>query len=324
VENPLSQADIDALMKALTVSNSDDLFGSKGDQVRSYDFKRPTKFSKDLLRTLAMIHDNFARLLQNFFLASLRTRAQVHVQSTNQYAYSEFTQLLPNPAVVATVALEPLPGTCLIEVSQNIAYAIVDRVFGGICSEIQPQRGLSEIELAVIQRTMSDLFYPLEEAWRQVAELKPATVGMETNPIFLQTSAPSEVLAVVTLGVQIGEHMGHMAIALPYSMVQPVIARLSPGAWLVQDRVVSEEESGPLRHSLQEAAVPIRVGLGTARITVGEFAALNVGDVIPLDTSTDSELPVFIGNSLNFLGRPGVVGQQMSIQIRRRLPSQAL
>lgn len=307
MENPLSQAEIDALVMA------------KGSNVRIYDFRRPNKFNKDLIRTLVMVHENLARLLQSFFSAGLRTWVQVNVRSTNQYTYSEFTQLLPNPAIVIAFKINPLPGVCLLEISHNVAYAIVERVFGGPGSDDQPQRALTEIELGVVQRIIQDTFGPMQEAWRNVAELEPTLEGVETNPVFIQTGGPAEVVAAITLAVEIGEHMGHMTFAFPYSTVEPVLSKLSPQSWLAESRHLTPGDQETLRRSVQEASLNITAMLGGTRIRLGEFMALAVGDVVPLEAKVNSEVPVYVGNKLAFHGTPGVVGNRMSILIRRRV-----
>jgi len=306
-------------MRALLPANGEDLFQSKDNTLREYDFRRPTKFKKDLLRTLVMVHDNFSRLLQSFFLANLRTRAQVVVRGTNQYLFAEFTQLLPNPMVVASFKLNPLPGVCLLEMSQNIAFAIIDRVFGGPGSDTQPQRGLSEIELGVVQRTVTDMLTPLQEAWRNVAEVRPSFENMDTNPMFLQTAAPSEVLATITLGVQVGEHMGHVMLAFPFSMMAPIMNRLSPHSWLASENSGVIPDAPGLQDSIKQAPVEVHAFLGNARITVGEFMALKPGDVIPLEAKVGGDIPVFIGNVLTYQGRLGVSGRNMAVQIVRQV-----
>lgn len=320
MENALTQADIDALMRELLPSDGEGMFQSDG-TARAYDFRRPTKFKKDLIRTLVMVHENFARLLQSFFMARLRTRSQVFVRSTNQYTFSEFVQLLPNPAVLAPFRLEPLPATCLIELSQNIAFAVIDRVFGGSGSDTQPQRGLSEIELGVINRVLMDALLPLQEAWRSVMEVKPTLDSLETNPMFLQTVAPGEVVAVVTIAVEIGEHVGHMKIVFPYAAMEPVLALFSSPSW--QHQQVAESDREVLEHSLQAAPVQVSVDLGHARLTVFELASLKVGDVIPLGTKVSAVLPVYVGDKLSYLGRPGIVGNRMAVQIEHAVSETA-
>lgn len=306
MENPLSQAEIDALVSA------------KGSNVRTYDFRRPNKFGKDLIRTLVMVHENLARLMQSFLSAGLRSWVQVNVRSTNQYTYSEFTQLLPNPAIVIAFRINPLPGVCLLEISHNVAYAIIERVFGGPGSDEQPQRALTEIELGIIQRIVQDTFSPMQEAWRNVAEIEPSVEGVETNPVFIQTGGPADVVAAITLAVEIGEHMGHMTYAFPYSTVEPVLSKLSPQSWLAEAKNMTAEDAETLRRSVQEAPLQVTAMLGSTKITLGEFMALGVGDVVPLEQRLGQEIPIYVGNKLTFHGTPGVVGNRMSVLIKRR------
>lgn len=307
MENPLSQAEIDALVM------------TTGTNVRTYDFRRPSKFNKDLIRTLVLVHENLARLLQSYLSAGLRTWVQINVRSTNQFTLSEFTQLLPNPTIALSFRLNPLPGICLLEMSHNIAFAIIERVFGGPGSDAQPQRELTEIELGIIQRVVRDTFGPMKEAWRNVAEIDPTIESVETNPVFIQVDNPTEVVAAITLAVEIGEHLGHMTFAFPYSTVEPVLSRLSPQSWLAETKHKSPSEEESLRRAVQGAPLPVTAQLGKTRMRLGEFLALAVGDVIRLDARVGDELPVFVGNKLAFHAKPGVVGDRMAVQITRRV-----
>jgi flagellar motor switch protein FliM len=319
MEHPLSQADIDALMRAL--AGGEDLFQTKGQEAKPYDFRRPTKFKKDLLRTLVMIHDSFARLLQSVFLANLRTRAQLHVRGTSQYSFTEYLQLLPNPTVAAAFRMDPLPGTCLLEISQNIAYAIIDRVFGGTGADEQPQRALSEIEVGVMQRVFTDMLQPLAEAWRNVAELQPTLDKVETNPLFLQSLASSEVVAVITIGVEIGEHMGHMALALPHATVEPLLQSLSARNWVGAADLPDEADRAPLEQSINQAPVDVDVVLSECRMTVGDFMQLGPGAILPMPTRVSDEVTVYVGNRRTYVGRPGMVGNKLAVQISREIPA---
>lgn len=316
-ENALSQSDIDALMRALLPASGDDLFQTRGGAVRSYDFRRPTKFKKDVLRTLVMVHDNFARLLQSYLIGNLRTGAQLHVRSTNQYSFAEFTQLIPNPSVIALFRMDPLPGMCLLELSPNIAFAIVDRVFGGGGADAQPQRALSEIELGVIQRVVSDMMLPLQEAWRNVAEVAPRLERIETNPVFLQATVSSDVVAAITLAVEIGEHLGHLCLVFPHTAVDPVLSRLTASTLMIHDRNAVPGDAREVERTLAEAPVSVEVRLGSSQLTVQEFMRLKVGDVIPLGTGVNEELRVYVGDRLTFFGRAGVVGHRFGVEITR-------
>ena len=130
----LSQNEIDALLSALSTGemNADDLKKEEEERkVKSYDFKRALRFSKDQIRSLTRIHENFARLLTTYFSAQLRTYVQINVASADQIPYEEFIRSIPKMTILNVFEVPPLDGRILMEVNPNIAYAMMDRVMGG-------------------------------------------------------------------------------------------------------------------------------------------------------------------------------------------------
>ena len=61
----LSQNEIDNLLQALSSGEVDaeEMKASSEKQVKNYDFSRPSKFSKEHLRTLEIIFEHYGRLL---------------------------------------------------------------------------------------------------------------------------------------------------------------------------------------------------------------------------------------------------------------------
>ena len=100
----LSQSEIDQLLAAFA-SGDASVEEMKAEpekkKVKNYDFKRPDKFSKDQIRTLEMLHDNFARMLNTYLSTTLRCLVTVEVASVEQTTYQEFVQSLANPCKLA-------------------------------------------------------------------------------------------------------------------------------------------------------------------------------------------------------------------------------
>ena len=130
----LSQSEIDQLLAAFA-SGDATVEEMKAEpekkKVKNYDFKRPDKFSKDQIRTLEMLHDNFARMLNTYLSTTLRCLVTVEVASVEQTTYQEFVQSLANPSVIGIMMIPPLKGNIIMEMNTGIAFAIIDRVFGG-------------------------------------------------------------------------------------------------------------------------------------------------------------------------------------------------
>src|SRR5690625_2369106 len=112
--------------------DADELKQEKKEQrIRVYDFKRALRFSKDQIRGISRIHENYARLLTTFFSAQLRTYVDISVASVDQIPYEEFIRSVPRITVLNVYSVEPLDGRIVIEVNPNIAYSLLDRLLGG-------------------------------------------------------------------------------------------------------------------------------------------------------------------------------------------------
>src|SRR5690625_2825648 len=77
-------------------------------KVRVYDFKRALRFSKDQIRSIYRVHENYARLLTTYFSAQLRTYVNISVASVDQIPYEEFIRSIPNVTILNVYSVEPL------------------------------------------------------------------------------------------------------------------------------------------------------------------------------------------------------------------------
>ena len=227
----LSQAEIDELLSALStgmVSTEEIETERRQKKVKVYDFKRPDKFSKDQLRTLQMIHENFARLLNTYLSAQLRTMVHLDVVSVDQLTYEEFIRSLPNPSVISVFQMNPLKGNAILEINPNIVFAIIDRLFGGPGLAPNKARPLTDIEETIMRRIIEKALTYFQEAWKQVIELSPKQGILETNPQFTQIVTPSDMVVIVTLQAKIGTVEGMLNLCLPYIVLEPVLRTLAP------------------------------------------------------------------------------------------------
>ncbi|WAM33442.1 flagellar motor switch protein FliM [Caldicellulosiruptor morganii] len=317
----LSQSEIDELLRALTSGelSLEEVQKPKQERnVRVYDFKRPSKFAKDHLRTLQIIFENYSRMVTTFLSGYLRTVVQMDVISVEQLTYYEFSNSLSNPVVMGIVNFAPLKGSIVFEMAPEIAFAMIDRVLGGFGKGIDKIRTFTEIELVLIERLLQQLISFFREAWENIIDLRPRVEKIETNPQFTQIVSPNETVALVTIDMKVGEAEGMTNICLPYMVVEPIMPRLSTKYWFsTSAKETSEETRGYLQKKIEKTKVPVRAILGKAEITVREFLDLQVGDVIKLDRKKNQEIEVFVGNRLKFYGVPGRKEKRIAIKITR-------
>ena len=323
-EDVLSQSEIDKLLSALSdgsVSAEEVKADEEQKKVKSYDFKRPDKFSKDQIRTLFMLHESFSRLLNTYLSTHLRTMVNVEVASVEQLTYQEFVQSLANPSVISILAVPPLKGNIIMEVNTEIAFAFIDRVFGGEGKSGIKTRVLTEIEEVVMRRFVDKATSHLKEAWANVVEFYPSVEATESNPQFTQIVPPSDMVVIVTIQMRVGEVEGMMNICIPYLVLEPVMSKLTTTFWVASSvsRDDDPEQVKILQRKIERTKVPFLVEMGDINITINEFLTLGFGDVLQLDTKVDDELKCRIGRKAKFFCRPGTSGKKMAVQITRIL-----
>jgi flagellar motor switch protein FliM len=315
----LSQNEIDALLAALSSGEMDAEELKKEDtqkKVRAYDFKRAVRFSKDHIRSLTRIHENFARYLTTYFSAQLRTFVQINVVQVEQLPYDEFIRSIPKMTILNIFEAEPLEGRMVLEVHPNVAFAMLDRLLGGTGTAPTKINALTEIETIVMERIFSRTFESLQEAWKTVIDLSPRLEALETNPQFMQIVSPNETIALISLSTKIGDTTGMINLCIPHVVIEPIMPRLSVHHWFVsQKKTSAPEEVMALQSRLHKAKVPIIAELGESQISVREFLNLNAGDVIALNKPVEDLLNIRIGEKLKFFGTPGTNRGKIAIQI---------
>ncbi|MDR1639575.1 MAG: flagellar motor switch protein FliM [Clostridiales bacterium] len=314
----LSQSEIDRLLKQLEEADSGAFNVTPPDPktaAKRYDFKMPSKFSKEQLRTLEIIFDNYARLVSSFLSAYLRTTINLDVAAATQTNYREFSNSMFNPVILAFVNLNPLKGSIVLEISPAIGYAIIDRILGGPGFGLKKMRDFSEIEKVLLERVVSQMLLYLVEPWENVAQFKPRLEKIETNPQFAQVVPPTEIVALVTLTAKIGVVEGFMNFCLPNMTLSPVVERLNTKYWFESPEDKEEAWQQKVEDRLENAMVPVSAVIGTARITVSDFISLQVGDIIPLDSHISQDMVVLIGDLRKFKGKPGLSKGRYAVRI---------
>lgn len=314
----LSQSEIDNLLAALSSGELDaEEFKDKGEkQIKNYDFLRPSKFSKEHLRTLESIFEHYGRLLSTNLPAYLRKNVQVEVVNAEAQAYSEFTNALSNPVLLGVVDFSPLEGNIIIELAENLGYAIVDRMLGGVGSPLDKSREFSEIELTIIERIFNVFTDLLREPWSNVIELNPRLIRIETNPQFAQIISPSEMTSIVTVSIKIGNVEGLMNVCLPFACLEDVIDKLNMKYWYSTMKVKDDKSyDDMIQTAIGKAKIPVRAVLGKSVISVNDFINIQVGDIIKLDTKVEDELNIYVGNINKFTALPGSSSEAYAVRI---------
>jgi flagellar motor switch protein FliM len=291
-------------------------------RLRVYDFKRPDKFSKDHLRGVQMLFDNFCRFVTSYFSGFFRMTVHSNVESVDQITYEEFANSLPNPCAVAVVQWGSLASNMLVSFSPQVAIPMVDRLCGGPGDSFLLSRVLTDIESAVLMRvteTMTDMLsVTLREFKVEEHNLKVSSI--ELNPLFIQQAmAPNDVILSVILRMKFGGQSGTIEFCLPYTLLEPILPTLSAHRWFSRrDETDQPDGTTDAIEAIKHIEIPISCTLGESTLTMKDVLSLKPNDVIELNTRRRDPVVVRILDKPKFKAEIGRIGSRLAARIVSR------
>lgn len=323
----LSQNEIDSLLNEMTsgsVDVDDILSGkiSKG-EISNYDFRRPNRISKNQVRTLQSVHENFAEVFGYYLVSKLQTIVSMTVTSVDQLFYSEFILSVSNPSCLYIFDIEGTDGSGIMEVSPQLSLTILERLLGGSAETPPKARSITPIEQAVTRGVVEHALYDLRNAWRSIANLNFNYQRLEMEADFVQIAPASEIVVVISFDVNIGVHTYLMNLCFPTFALEEVLARLNRQLVttniLKQSNQRTRENMEILRTQISNTYLPVVAELGKSSISVRELLELKAGDVIKLNKKINQEIELLVGDKRKLAGRPGSVEGKKAFRVTRQL-----
>ena len=319
----LSQDEIDALLSSVSKGKSYDTIEREPRRsVTVYDFKHPDRISKEQIRTMRTIHENFARLFATFLSTNLRALVDVNVISIDQVTYSEYTMSLSMPSSLYLLKMPDLEGKAVVEISPQFLLFVVDRLLGGTGETEIEIREITLIEQNIVQRIINNLINTLNEVWNQIYPLDAQFDSFETDPQFVQIARSSETIAIIFFEIKVRGAVYPMNIGFPYFVLEPILQKLSSQTFFVNVKKVADQERDLLEDRIRSSRINFNAIFSQTNLSVRDFLSLRAGDVVQLEKELDDELKVKIGNKVKFFGVPGRVGRKLAVRITRKISFQ--
>jgi flagellar motor switch protein FliM len=294
-----------------------------------YDFRCGDKLSKEHIRTLQVIHENFARLFTSSISAYLRSTIQIDLISIEQVPYEEYIRSVSD-SLVNVLNVAPVSGQAMLELDLRMLFAILDRLLGGIGEgHIKPGKDLTDVEKVLAKGVVRRALTELAAAWHDVVPLEFTVASVETSAQFIQIVPPNDTVVLMLFDIMLGDQQGAMSLSIPYMMLKPIAARLDATHWFASTKRTSHTLAPRMAERLrEETLVPCIARIGTSGISVDTLAHLEVGQILPLNVAGGNRsehsggvrslacVDLLIGKSPKFRGHIGLRGgKRLAVQI---------
>ncbi|MCM1523087.1 MAG: flagellar motor switch protein FliM [Ruminococcus sp.] len=323
----LSQKQIDELLNSFSNQGDkafEEIEENKNDKkIKNYDFNTPKKFTKEQLKVIDSIFENYARVLSSYLTGLMRLYCKVEVLQIEEQRYYEFNNALPDYVMMSMVNMgihddDVLDTNGIIQLSNPITFTMLDRLLGGHGAFSEVNRDFTEIEIALMSDVMRKMAESLKNPWGQYIDLDPVMTNVETNSRVMQSIPPDEVIILVTLEIEIKDIKNIMAFCIPATNLESIMSKFGD-RWARSTKTSNPRKESERREAimaaLKDSDVNVRAVLCDTKLDLYDLLTLQVDDVIPLNVPISRNIDVKIGGSVWYDGKLGVTNNRKAIKI---------
>jgi len=266
-----------------------------GSGIAAYDFRRPTKLSRDHVRALQMSYETYARRVTTLLTSGLRQLCQVSLVAIEHQSYEEYVAGLDSTTILSVLDMGPIPGTALLEFSVPTALACVDYLLGGSGGE-QPVRQLTDLETGLLRNLIEQMLSVLRYALEPTLGAEPVLRTVEFNPQFVQAVSATDGVIVGSFQMKVGNQECVSTLCIPFSSLLPRLQVSNDRRpQTAADRLAAERNGHQLRAALGGVPVDVVLAFQPIKLTPDQIVRLEPGDVVRLTHRVTTPLAVESG-----------------------------
>lgn len=326
----LNQSQIDALLNSMNSGEVQEKEEAQ-DNVKDYDFYSPKKFTKEQLRTVDSLFENTSRLVASYLSGILRVFCDVTVLQVEEQRYYEYNNALPDTALIGMVELKPaninLPdATLMVDMSNNTAFFIMDRLLGGPGTGSLVSRDFTDIELAIMNDIYKKISGFMIDSWRDNLDCTGELASIETNPRLIQIYAPEDIVVIVVLRVKLREMEGTISVCIPAMGLESYFTEFTSKYTRTTHKMSNERldafRKEMIKECLDDSELCLRVVFDETEMDIADALRLRRGDVIPLTKELNGIVKVEVGGTPWFTGQLGNSRNKKAVKIMELVPQE--
>lgn len=327
----LSQSQIDALLNSMNDTDEKKSVAEEPQpkqKYRKYDFYSPKKYTKDKLKLLRSVYDNYSRIATSQINGLFRVASEVEVVGVEEQRYYEFGNALNETDIIALAKVElpeyPKNPPMVFHVSPILMGVMIDKMLGGSGMDTQVDGSYiyTDIEIALYENIIQHLMRITKDVWRTYIHMEVGFDRIEENPSMFQGISVDETVVIVMLKISMGEDMeGAMNICIPGTLLFNMFEIIEKTKHLADqdDENAHRDNKEEIMDSIKESEMEVMAELGVARVSLDDIYNLHVGDIIDLNKPQDSDVALRISGQPWFKGRLGVYNKNIAVKIEERV-----
>lgn len=328
----LTQSQIDELLKSMQNGSGDGAADASSnlnpeEEYNKYDFYSPRKFTKEKLKILQSIFENYARILTSQVNGIFRTMTDITVMELRESRYYEFVNSFHENACMTIIETEITEKgksnvPMMIYVSPGLILTLMSHMLGGgdqVLTAPDDYR-YTDVEMSLYRRIVEYITKAMKDGFSNyiTADFRP--IRIEENPSMVQEVGLDETVVLILLNVDVtGISAEKIRICIPGTLLEQMFRIIDNRKHLARGFTYSNHSKVIMDH-IVDTKYPMTAKLGTIRLSLEDLYNLQPGDIIDMNKSKGSPLTVYVGDQPWFRGTMGVHRKNIAIRITERIP----
>ncbi len=324
----LSQTDIDRMMVGDAPPPPPAIRPSSDVQI--YDFRRPHRVSKERLHVLEAMYGRLVKSFEGWLMGRVRGLVDLRLSSVEQISFGEYVLSLPQSCNSFIVDIKDRSGAdavgeqAVVDIGRELAYYLVDRLFGGGADATILDRALTPIERLAVRVVAERVMTLVQEIWEDHIELDLSLSGFESIPEIIQ-AAPREAPVLVTnITASFAGNQSLVSIALPLSVLEKFFVNGSSATRAQHARREAAGQRAVTEAALRQTRIEVSARLPEFRLSMRDIAGLTAGSMLSTGIPVDSTVNLLVGKQPRFRTAAGRVGRKLAVRVLDSLSAEPL
>jgi len=321
----LSQSQIDELLNNLSSGdvNIQELEANEK-KIKEYDFRSPKKITKETIKLLKGIYENYCRIITSRLTSMLRLMCDVTVEQVEESIFHEYNNALDDYVLMALIDVGYPDKTAadsqiLMEISKPLSFVIIDRLLGGSGEEYENIRDYTDIELSLLGNMLKQLIRLMGSTWESTLEIGTELSKIETNSRFVQSINYNDTVVIIVLNVTVNQSSGKITVCIPSPILDDIFKKANVFSKNNNKRSEQsiEEQKTAIMNSLRSSDLIVKGILGTTHATLQDILSMQIGDLVILNKNVNSDVDVHVDGEKWFEGKWGTKKNKGVIKINK-------
>ncbi len=331
----LSQSQIDALLKSMQNSEPEPAAAEtkvvehkpEPEQTKysRYDFYSPRKFTKEKMKILSSVFENYARIITSQVNGLFRVMTDITVMEVQERRYYEYVNAFhENDCMTLIDATVPEKGKnnvpLMMFITPGLVITLINRMLGGgeDVVKVDSDYRYSDVEVALYRRIVDYFTAALKDGFSNYINIEFKVQRVEENPTMVQELGLDETVAIIHLNVDLaGLAVEKVRICMPGTLLEFIFQMIDSRKHIARG-FAYEDNKEIIMDNIRHTLLPVTGQLGTVELDLSDIYHLKVGDVIDLNKPRNSSVKLFVGRQPWFTGQMGVYKKNMAIRIEER------